>query len=454
MKSFLVRLLLIASAIVAPTVSLRAQTLDDLIAPTPIDDLKPQATPASPWDLVKPLDSDQPAISPAAEAQRISGRAVPVGEPIGILPGEFEQQQAMLFACDPLVDSLPDMFAELVRRLAGRTEIIALVNGPEGRAKAMKLLADRKISARHLHFVNMRHNSMWARDFGPHAVRCTNGHWSLVDAIYTSPDRSADDGVPGALGKALHMPVANGDLRVDGGNLLVNGRGLLVATSTLAKRNLLPGVEIETIRNSLGKLYGAREIVFLEPLVGEPTSHIDMFATFTSPDTIVVGQLDPKFDPENAAVLDRNAIRLSSQRVNGKRLQVVRIPMPRHDDAIWRTFTNVVYANGLLIVPTCRDFDRTGSEVAMATYKRLLPAWRVEAIDSEPLLALGGAMHCVTMNLGSVERLPEWNDEQHLPVSEGEGRLDGPRRIAPVFEFAPSDTDLQLFGTETGLRSR
>jgi agmatine deiminase len=454
MKSILVRLLLIGSAVIAPAHSVYAQSLDDLIAPSPSDDLEPKRAPTSPWDLIKPLDQVQPTVSPAAEAQRNSGRAIPAGEPLGILPAEFEHQQAMLLACDPLVDSLPDMFVEIVRRLSGRTQIIALVDGAKGRANAMKLLADRKIASSHVHFVNLRHNSMWARDFGPHAVRRADGHWSLVDAIYTSPDRSADDGVPAALGKALNRPVASGELRVDGGNLLVNGKGLLVATSSLAKRNLLPGVEIESIRNALGEFYGAREVVFLEPLVGEPTTHVDMFATFTSADTVVVGQLDAKADPENAAVLDRNAIRLASQRVNGKRLRVVRIPMPRHDDAIWRTFTNVVYANGLLLVPTCTNFDKTSSEIALATYRRLLPAWRVEAIDAEPLLALGGAMHCVTMNLGSVERLPAWDDEVSMPVSEGEGRLDGPRRIAPAFEVAPSDLDLQLFGNEASIRSR
>lgn len=357
----------------------------------------------------------------------------PVAAPLGVLPGEFEHQQAVVLACDPMVAALPALFAELVERLSGRVPIVALVGGPRARRAAIKALEDRHVATVGVHFVNLKHNSMWARDFGPQAVRSAEGHWSLVDTIYTCPNRSADDAAPQTIGKALHMPVAASQLQIDGGNLITNGRGLLVATQTLAQHNLVPGMTGETLRKQLGEFFGARDVLLLEPLVGEPTGHVDMFATFTAPDTIVVGQLDPREDLENATILDRNAARLASLRSGGKRLRVERVPMPTHGDGIWRTYTNVLYANGLLLVPAGGDIDKPRGEIALATYRRLLPAWRVEAIDTEPLLALGGALHCVALNLCHIERLPQWEQAVADPF-----RSIGPRRMAPQFEQTPS----------------
>jgi agmatine deiminase len=404
--------------------------------PSHRDLIAPESS-AGAWENIEPIDLAQPPSSPADEAQRASGRVPAAVVPLGVLPGEFEKQQSLVIACGPLVASLPDMFAELVERLAGRIEIIALVDGPKGRAAAIKALAQRKVAATHVHYVNLRHNSMWARDFGPHAVRRSDGRWSLVDAIYNCPDRSADDSVPIALGEALRMPVARGELRIDGGNLLANGRGLIVATYALAERNLAPAFDAASVRRALGEHYGARDVLFLEPLAGEPTAHVDMFMTFTAHDTVVVAQFDPAIDLENSQILDRSAARLASVRVGGRRLRVVRLAMPRHDDAIWRTYTNVIYANGLVLVPTSGEFDKSGSDAALATYKRLLPAWQVEPFDAEPLVALGGALHCVTMNLGRIDRLPPWEDE---PLRSGPAReLNAPRRLDLQFETAPTE---------------
>ncbi len=160
------------------------------------------------------------------------------------------------------------------------------------------------------------------------------------------------------------------------------------------------------MRRELGHTFGAREVVFLEPLIGEPTGHVDMFMTFTSPHTAVVASIAPKIDPENARILDQNAARLASVRIDGRKIHVVRVPMPHHDDGIWRSHTNVVYLNGLLLVPTYPATDDEGAKQAVATYQKLMPAWRVQPIDAEALATLGGALHCVTMNLSGLEKLP------------------------------------------------
>ena len=113
------------------------------------------------------------------------------------------------------------------------------------------------------------------------------------------------------------------------------------------------------------KQFGATDLIYLEPLAGEATGHVDMFATFTAPDTVVIGECSQREDPVNAAILDRNAQRLAGVRTACGPLNVVRIPvsktntLPFEDDPdayVWHTYTNVVYANQVLLDLTQATF--------------------------------------------------------------------------------------------------
>ena len=143
--------------------------------------------------------------------------------------------------------------------------------------------------------------------------------------------------------------------------------------------------------------FGARQIVALEHLSGEGTGHIDMYACFTSPDTILVGEYDEFVDPDNAAALDRNAARLAEVPIGSGKLKVIRVPMPTNQDGVWRSFTNVIFANGTLLVPAYPDVDLSGGERALAIYCRLLPGWRVFGVDVSTMARHQGGLRCVTL---------------------------------------------------------
>ncbi len=171
---------------------------------------------------------------PPTEASLASGKVPPVPvAPVGELRGEFDTQAAMLIGGDQMVQEMPEMFAELVSHCRGRVEAMVLVQGEASQQRAEKVLREHLVEASHVHYVNVPHNSMWTRDFGPLTVWQPNGRPALIDAWYGSPDRPDDDAVPGTLAEQLHLPVVNSPLFLDGGNLLSNGRGLLVATYDL-----------------------------------------------------------------------------------------------------------------------------------------------------------------------------------------------------------------------------
>lgn len=345
------------------------------------------------------------------------------------LPGEFERQAALLLGCTELVREMPNVFAEIVEATRGSVDIIALVNNHEEQELAKRILDRRMSGHERIHFVEVPHNTMWTRDYGPAVVE-VNGKPSIVDAVYNDVTRPEDDRVPLSLAARLDLPVIQSPIKIEGGNLLSNGRGICITTQMLVLSNVARFDEAQ-LRRWFRQLYGATQTVFLEALVGESTAHVDMFATFTSPDTVVVGAYDPAKDSDNAELLDRNAARLSEVVVNGRNLRVVRIPMPSHDDGIWRTYTNVVYANGVLLVPIYVGVDEKGRQTALDAFARLLPGWRIVGIEADKLIECAGALHCVTMNLGPLSRIPDFPP----PTRKQNTKLATP---IPSFEVLPA----------------
>ena len=219
-------------------------------------------------------------------------------------------------------------------------------------------------------------------------------------------------------------------LKLEGGNLLSNGRGVIVTTERFLEQN--DDYNIGQVGIELSRHLNASSIVVLEPLVGEDTRHVDMFATFTSPRTIVVGSYDPAIDPVNAAILDRNAQLLSQVKTARGRLRVVRIPMGSQEGNCWRTYTNCVYANGVLIVPSYGEFDDPDVIArVLKTYRRLLPGWKITTVDASDLIEEGGALRCATLNITKLDKAFDSTPDYQFPRIF-EQLDDTPRTIPPT----------------------
>ena len=133
------------------------------------------------------------------------------------------------------------------------------------------------------------------------------------------------------------------------------------------------------------------------------------------PTTMVLGRYDPDTDPVNAVLLDRIAEQMAGLDTAAGALRIERISMPPHDDGRWRTYTNVIFANGRLVVPTypdrCPDRDRE----ALATWAHLLPDWEVVAVDASDLVRKHGALHCVTLNVPDLAEGPPAEEPARSP---------------------------------------
>ena len=64
-----------------------------------------------------------------------------------------------------------------------------------------------------------------------------------------------------------------------------------------------------------------------------------------------------------------------------------------------RCYTNVIFANGVVIVPQFPDVDPKADWEAIELYSSLLPDWEVVGVDCSRLNLRNGALHCITANI-------------------------------------------------------
>ncbi|MFH2007964.1 MAG: agmatine deiminase family protein [bacterium] len=235
--------------------------------------------------------------------------------------------------------------------------------------------------------------SFWTVDFGPFWVQDASGLLSIVDPRYYSY-RVNDDSVPTKLASQLGVNVYRPDLGFEGGNLFGDGAGTCFSTGMhVAENTPLTQAEIEA---RLLAYYGCEKMIWLWPLHGEATGHIDMFFKPASATTLLLGEYDPSMDQGNALLLEVNAQILANEtNAAGGPFQVLRVPMPSNEDGIWRTYMNGIVVNDLVLVPTYASYA-THEAAALAVFAQAFPGKTVVGLDSSDIIEWGGAIHCVT----------------------------------------------------------
>ncbi|HZN68532.1 MAG TPA: agmatine deiminase family protein [Tepidisphaeraceae bacterium] len=315
-------------------------------------------------------------------------------------PGDFEPHAAIILSLTEMLEVSPRTVVELVRALADRVPLVLIVRGEAQRQQAIVLLSDWGLPAHRFHFLFMPVGT-WTRDFAPGFVRWSDGRVIILDARSPFPDRPNDDVVPAALAALLRVPRRSVPMVLEGGNLLSNGQGLALTTTALLDVNRFAGFDYDHVRVSalLAEYYGFANVAYLEPLLGYRTLHVDMFATFAGPDTVVVGACDPGEDAGSAAVLDRNAARLARLLTRSGPLRLVRVPMPPYSGGVCRTYTNVLYANGRLLVPHYPEVDGGLEREVLDVYAAVLPGWEIVRVDCSDVIRCGGALRCVSAHV-------------------------------------------------------
>lgn len=328
------------------------------------------------------------------------GRSSPSGmvPRLGGVVGEFERHEAILIGCAQLIRNFPQVFVNVVRSLYRRIRVVCLVN-QEDEILGRVLLAAAGIPKGTVEFVRLPSISMWARDWSPMSGFDHSGKRRFMGFELRHLRTSADSSARPELSRLFETPVVDVPLTHEGGNILCNGEGICLTSTTVLLKNASRQYDARRIGEVLGEFFGATQWAYLDPLSGEPTGHIDLFCAFLARDLVLVGEFDPKIDAINAGLLDRAAEILASLKTTNGNLRVERIPMPPPIDGKYRSYTNAVIANGAVLVPMFPEIDDSMDQRALAKYKELMPDHDVIGIDILELSSLGGGLHCLTSHV-------------------------------------------------------
>jgi agmatine/peptidylarginine deiminase len=342
----------------------------------------------------------------------------------GVLPGDFESQERLILCWDEDVSRLaveldidnPSRTAlsvavkaaqhavliDIVKSTWNRLPITILVQHDGSRKQALAAVRQAGVPKGAVEVTEVPFDTVWVRNYGPFGVRrskhdqATQPLWVLADNDLNQRDQ--DNRFASLLAESYHVPTMEIPLYLSG-NVLSNGDGLLVTTEHLAEMNYQRGYSRTQLCRILRECFGAEQVVFLEDPRKAPNTDVDLFCVFTTADTILIGEHAADDDRIDAAIYDRGARLLERVRTRNGPLKVLRIPMPagQHYDSWGGTFTNVVFANGVLLVPTYGGTDATLQERAFDLFRRALPDWQIVGIDCGPIRNMGGGLHCITM---------------------------------------------------------
>lgn len=362
-------------------------------------------------DLPKGMSTEESALLqsglysfPTATA----GIATPPPAPVRTM-AEWEELQALAVTWV----SYKPIMAQLILHAKAECEVVVIC--ADSNAVKVELLNQYALpNLDNVTFLQAPYNSVWMRDYGPNPVYANEvDSLYFVDWIYNRP-RPNDDLVPNAIGSFLNVPVyttteAPSDLVNTGGNFLPDGMGTAFASELILEENRPGnsyGVSAKTepqIDQIMSDFMGIDRYVKMPVLPYDGIHHLDMHWSLLDEETFIVGEYP-------AGVSDGPQIEANLQYVLanymspfGTPYKVVRIQMPPSatgsfpPSAPYRTYANMVFVNKTLLVPTYyQQYDTTNLRVL----REALPGYKVVGINCNSMISAGGALHCITKQIG------------------------------------------------------
>jgi len=305
-------------------------------------------------------------------------------------------------------DTVPAVYAELIRRLVQAEDVNINVWNQEMEEGARRLLRAEKTPLERVSFHHFPAYEPWCRDHGPvFLARNVTGRRerAVVDWGYNAwggkyPPFDLDDAIPQHVARLRQLPLFSPGIVLEGGSIEVNGRGTLLTTaSCLLHPNRNPLLAKSQIEKYLCDYLGVGQVLWLaEGIVGDDTDgHIDDLARFLNPTTIAAAVEEDPSDA-NYAILQANLEQLRHTRdLEGRSFRIVELPMPGLVEHVGQrlpaSYANFYIANGIVLAPTYRHKN---DRVALEILQREFPGRRVIGVDSTELIWGLGSFHCLT----------------------------------------------------------
>jgi agmatine deiminase len=308
-------------------------------------------------------------------------------------------------------ESIPWVFAEIVRVLHRHERVDILCVGVEAREEAGRVLLAHGVDLDRCSLHLVPTDRVWLRDSGPTGVFGPGGfewvRWAF-NAWAKYPNYERDCQVSRVVAELSGHPAVEAcrddgsPLVLEGGGIEGNGAGLLLVTeewllSDQQVRN--PGMTREGYEAAFESYLGTHQTIWLgEGAVGDDThGHIDDIARFVDQRTILLAyEPDPADENHERSADNLHRLRLAAESVPGG-LRVETLPFPRpvmmEGERLPASYANFYIANGVVVVPT---FNDPNDRVALNILAGHFPGRDIVGIHSVDLVWGLGTIHCLT----------------------------------------------------------
>jgi agmatine deiminase len=344
-------------------------------------DRLPELRPTKPPIWQRPGISSRPAIvHPTAPPPKGSK-----------LPGEFEPLDAVLLTWPWHYPSRWKPHIEFAKAIADAGVRVLLMSDERQDVQELyRHLTKAGLSPETVEILEAPIDDVWIRDYGPTFVQGPDGQAVLVANPYAPaehPYRKGDNCAALAIGAALELPVYRLPLLIEGGNLVSDGRGLMITSTATLDRN--PEVSRADVAAIFQHYFGSDRTEFIEALPAEVTGHADMTIRFVDEATVVIASAPAGH--RWSRYFDDVASQIAQiQRSSGEPYTVHRLPIAvskSYPTAFW-SYVNCLQVNGTTIVPI---FGEPTDDIALEFF-RSLGKGSVVGINFSDFLV--GSVHC------------------------------------------------------------
>lgn len=299
------------------------------------------------------------------------------------------------------------------------------------------------IEGKYKFFSDGTEDAYWVRDWGPLGIYYddagSNRKLGFLDAKYYT-GRAFDDEFPKTILNAQGYDYYNLDVKMEGGNIMNDGYKYGSYGDRIYANNNSTGagsygqykwneanqswnlefrtpINEATLDTRMKTSFGFEDVIVPQSLQFDGrTGHIDLWIKQFDEETMLIADMPDKYSVlTDYEIIQQNREKYQSLKTAfGTNYRFLNAPMPRLDggdmptvDTLYtqdpRGYLNGITVNKSYIYPSfsttpsdpCWRTDSTANEIL----KKLLPGYKLVPIDSRHLTPLGGAIHCITMQI-------------------------------------------------------
>jgi agmatine deiminase len=160
------------------------------------------------------------------------------------------------------------------------------------------------------------------------------------------------------------------------------------------------------IDSIMRRFMGIERYIKMPELPYDGIHHIDMHMKLLDEETLLVGQYPLGVSDGPQIEANIQYVLSNFQTAYGRNFNVVRVPMPPYQNnhppipgnsARYPTYANAVVVNRTVLLPS---YNSPFDAAARDTFERHLPGYNVVQINCNSMIGAGGALHCITRELG------------------------------------------------------